>query len=88
MEEATSSKASQLESLSKHSTTIFVGAAGIVRKKSVSNLDTIARFASNVGLNELSHNVDKVSENKLFIQEVTKVLKELIGKLNFDKSNA
>jgi len=61
---------------------------GIVRKKSVSNMDTVVRYSSNVGLADMSHNQGVVTENKLFVEQVTKVLKELIGKLNFDKSNA
>jgi hypothetical protein len=59
----------------------------LVRKKSISNDDVSCRFSSNVGLTELKHNTSKVSENKMFIAGVTKVLKDIIERLNFHKSN-
>ncbi len=77
----------QINPLNKQ-TPLAEKSAGVVRKKSISNIDTITRFSSNVGLNDLSHNATLVSENKLFVEQVTKVLKELNTKLNFDKSNA
>jgi hypothetical protein len=60
----------------------------MVRKKSISNDDVNSRFSMSVGLSELKHNVKKVSDNKAFIDEVNKILKELILRLNFNKSNA
>lgn len=60
----------------------------MVRKKSISNDDLYPRYSSNVGSIELKHNFSKTSEHKLFVDGVTVVLKEIIEKLNFHKSNA
>lgn len=72
--------------LNRQSTNLPVGA--MVRRKSISNEDVNSRFSMSVGLSELKHNVKKVSDNKAFIDEVNKILKELIVRLNFSKSNA
>lgn len=64
-----------------------VGGGPMVRKKSISNEDVISRYSSNVGFGELKHNSDKVTEYRLFIESITRVLKEIIEKLNLNKSN-
>jgi ATPase subunit of ABC transporter with duplicated ATPase domains len=65
------------------------GAGGpLVRKKSISNDDVISRYSSNVGVSELTHSSHKVTENRLFIESVTKILKEIIERLHLQKSNA
>jgi ABC-type polysaccharide/polyol phosphate transport system ATPase subunit len=60
----------------------------LIRRKSISSEDVNSRYSLSVGLSELKHNAQKVSDNKAFIDEITKILKELIVRLNFSKSNA
>ena len=59
----------------------------LVRKKSISNDDVTSRYSSNVGVTELTHSSHKVTENRLFIEGVTKILKEIIERLHLQKSN-
>jgi ATPase subunit of ABC transporter with duplicated ATPase domains len=59
----------------------------MVRKKSISNDDVISRYSSNVGVTELTHSSHKVTENRLFIEGVTKILKDIIERLHLQKSN-
>jgi hypothetical protein len=54
----------------------------MVRKKSISNDDVISRYSSNVGVTELTHNSHKVTENRLFIENVTRILKNIIERLH------
>ena len=59
----------------------------MVRKKSISNDDVTSRYSSNVGVTELTHSSHKVTENRLFIEGVTKILKDLLERLHLQQSN-
>lgn len=42
----------------------------------------------NVGMRGIKHSNNKVTEDKLFIEGVTRTLVDITAKLNFHKSNA
>ncbi len=43
----------------------------MVRKKSLTPDDVASRYSYSVGVNELRHNSYKITEHKLFIEQVT-----------------
>jgi hypothetical protein len=61
---------SKLSATKKGLGSILTGAS-VNRRKSLSNEDVIHKYSQNVGLQDLVHNQNKVSENKLFIEQVS-----------------
>ena len=86
IDEETKARISSTIGFKLNKDSIIVSGTNQTQRKSIEYNDLASKYSYNVGVNELRHNSYKVTENKLFIESVTEILHQILGKLNLSNS--